>query len=569
MQNPFRNQARSSTQEASKQDPALGQLASHLILAEKHQKSGNSAEHINALVNFNFALKQQKLDDEKARLKQEQKADLDLRKVLNENQSLTTANKLIENYLERVKAGDTKGAVAILAAMKDSQPQIAAMLEARGNPLHEAAQHGVEGDVQHDIYVDQNKEALNKQSTDEVITRKQVTGKELTPYEKAIQAQIGGEDIDAGAAARVDAGLQADANTMQQTIPEEQLLSQYFMQNFGAFGFSEEEAEQVNRAILLGEVTKDELAAEIDTLVKPDGMADAQWIEWKNQKKAEILGAEGLPSAARTTDTAAYEAMVDKYNPNDPMITAFGAIAKIYPASQANRVAKALDRIAGGKNWVDQTPEKQEQIALDMKQTVDIEGPGGESVRKVMQARELLQRDVPYLVGLLDAYAKKHGVDALGRDLQIVDGAVKFVTGAVRTPELDAIFTSTQDIIANVLLIRSGATVTDAERQVMNAMMPVATVPLPHALARAGELLKAGQRAAEAYYGKILGPTMTAPIIAKYYTPEVDKLRDTQEVYSPTPLPAGVTEEQVTEMMRRTEKSRKEVIDFLNQQGTK
>ena len=216
MQNPFGTQAQQSVAPALKEDKALGSSAAQLIVAKKAKDSGDATAHANALVNFNYALKQQKLDDDKARLQQAQKHDQEIRKLTAQLTTAEDASALTDLYLDKIKSGDKDTALAILAIMKDSNPQIAAMLEAKGNPLHEAAQHGVVASVQDNIYHDQNQEALNAETPDEIIRRKETTGQVLTPIEEAQIANRAGINVDENAAARVQLGIMAEANTIGQ-----------------------------------------------------------------------------------------------------------------------------------------------------------------------------------------------------------------------------------------------------------------------------------------------------------------------------------------------------------------
>ena len=121
------------------------------------------------------------------------------------------------------------------------------------------------------------------------------------------------------------------------------------------------------------------------------------------------------------------------------------------------------------------------------------------------------------------------------------------------SPELDEIFTTTQDMIANVLLIRSGATVTDEERNIMNAMVPNAVVPLRFSRARGIALLNANKRAASKFYDRSINPAYSKVIVDRYYTAELTRVRELQDADPEvTKLPSGVSENQVTEIMERT-----------------
>ena len=486
MPSPFRSSATQAVQGGRlKEDASLGRLAASLIAARQAKNDGDRITHAGHLVKFDYALKKERLDAQKKRLDQAEKHHSEIQKLMSQLSTAEDAKAITDQYLAFIEAGELDKAVNLLAIMKDANPDIARLLEARSDPLLQAGEFRVADDVQEQIFSRENREYADGLTPDQVIRDKDMFGRDLSPFQRARQAQQAGADVDPSAAARIDVGQQASA----------------------------------------------------DAIVK----------------------AEASQQPQRTTDTAAYEAILQKYPAGGAMNQAFNAISKIYSPSQANRVASGLDRIAGGVAWENQPDEKKIQIADDMKQLVDIEAPGGESIRKVVQAREELQREIPYILDLMEAWQKKNPDDNLGRWLQIQETGMVRLQGRPTDPDIDAIFTATQDMIANVLLIRSGATVTDAERQIMNAMVPTIGVPLNYSLARGGELLKAGRRAAENFYGKILGQEITTPIISKYYTPEIEKIDAALD------LPEGVKESKVQEMMKHSGKSRKEVLDFLRQ----
>lgn len=306
---------------------------------------------------------------------------------------------------------------------------------------------------------------------------------------------------------------------------------------------------------LLDPTTNEQNIQVLDTLVNQGIITD-------EERKSLIIDMFDDNVRAKT-DTADSIDILNKFPPGDPTASGLNKLNLSLPKSNAERFFAYIGRLTETKPFDQLTDVQKSQAANEFKTAAELK-VGNDSVKKVMQARELLQSEIPYLLNLMEQYEVKHGEGSLGRKLQIANGVVKFVTGAPRSPELDAIFTTTQDMVANVLLIRSGATVTDEERNIMNAMVPNAVVPLRFSRARGLEILRANKRAAQRYYSGAINKAYADVIVADYYTADIKRIQQAQ-INDPemTPAPAGWTESMIEDMMQSTVKTRKEVVDYI------
>lgn len=280
--------------------------------------------------------------------------------------------------------------------------------------------------------------------------------------------------------------------------------------------------------------------------------------------------------SARTvppTDTEIARRSLLAYPKGDPTASALNKMNLAYPNANANKLIAYISNLTKDAEGLpisfedlkNEHPQRLNEVTDELKTAAELK-VGDESVRKVMQAREVLQTEIPNLVELMEDYEKEYGKGSLGRALQIENGVLKRVQGYPSNPDLDLIFTTTQDMIANVLLIRSGATVTDQEREIMNAMVPTAVVPLRFSRARAIGLMQANKRAAQNYYRKSLNQEYANVIVDRYYKGELQSIQELQD-NDPEYIkaPKGWSEEQITEMMDATGRTRKEVVDYIKE----
>ena len=535
MLQPFGSQAQRSIAPGFKQEPPIAKLTEQLLLAKKAKDSGDKVKHAAELAKFDYMLKAQDLEHKRASLEQAQKSDAKIRELVSQENSREFAQGLIQQYLDLMESGKTKEAVGLLAIIKDANPQIAAMLEARGNPLHESAQHGVSDDVQGNIYFDMNKEALNAESIPERIRRKEVTGQDLLESEKILRTNELGGDVDPTAAGRVRAGLQADANTTAQiesdekiaetrAVPKEQRLSKYVMQNYEDLGFTKAEAFQLNNQILKGGVDELDFIKHIHMMQQPEDKSDSEWLNQKNQWIAEILGASG-PGAGRTTDTAELERMIRRYPKAGVISDSMHSLSSSRGPTQARDLMVHLDHLAGGIGWDDQPEPIKDKIVERAKREIDKDPPGGEAGVRVLAARKELITELPAILEKMRAYERKYGAGSLNNALRWQDKVVRIATTASSNPELEEIRTLIHNMTSNSLLFKSGAAVTEQEYGREIQVQPAIGVDLDFSLARAEAALSAGARGLTTYYTEALGPVIGGRIIEKYVTPAVKKVQ--------------------------------------------
>ena len=203
------------------------------------------------------------------------------------------------------------------------------------------------------------------------------------------------------------------------------------------------------------------------------------------------------------------------------------------------------------------------RILGEFKSFADFKG-GSEATLRVQLARERLNQGVPHLIELMEDYERKHGSGALGRDFQVVNGVLKFVKGTPSNVDAEEIISYGNNMISEVLVFRSGATVTDVERKITEAIAPTGTIPLAFSRARAKALLDANRQGALEHYTKSLNPEYAAEIVDRHYTQKMEAVK-------PLPLPAGITEDYIKSVQQQykertgTTPTRNDVIKRINQ----
>ena len=251
----------------------------------------------------------------------------------------------------------------------------------------------------------------------------------------------------------------------------------------------------------------------VHDMYKADEITESESIE---MRKRILAGTESRSDTKDSIDA------LDIFPVDDPTSSALNKINLSFPKAQAERMIAYIAKLTEGKPFNELPAAIKSAAAEEFKAAVEIKGVGGESVKKVMQARELLNQELPPLLNMMEDYEDRYGKGSLGFAIKMKDGVLSRVSGRPTNPELDAIFTATQDVIANILLIRSGASVTENERRLTEAMLPTATVPLNFSRARATALLNANKRAANTFYRNTINESYSNVILDDYY---VDGLR--------------------------------------------
>ena len=535
MQNPFnRALAQTSVGPALEKEQSVGNIAAQFIAARKAKKSGNSIEHAKQVMLLEQALQLEKIENAKKSLQEAHRNQMKEQELVSKLDSKLAIEKMQEEIIGYLDAGDHQKALNRMALLKDKNPVAYQWIATHGDPALRAALVGADPSIQQQRELKGDRQYYDDLTPQQVVRGKNVFGQALNPFERAIQANRAGANVDENQAARVDLGLLADANTIEankpdpvepQDRPKEQLLSQYFMQNFGNFGFNEAEAFQVNKQILLGGLNELDLIEEIDSLPKPDSMSEDEWLKWKNQRKAEIFGASG-PSAERKTNAAEFERMVRKYPPGGAMSNALQAINLSFGPTQAHQLTVLLDNLVGGVAWDNQTEAQKDNVAESMKRQADADPPGGESGVRVLETRKEFLSELPVIVNLMRDYEAKHGQGSLGNSLRLTDKGTRIITTRSGDADLEKIRATLQEITSNALLFKSGAAVTEQEFQRQIDVSPNIGVGFDFSLARTEALLEAAERGLTRFYTDSLGDEIGGRIVTKYITPIVQGIRD-------------------------------------------
>ena len=532
MQNPFGGQPQQAIAPALKQDPALGKLAAQLLLAKKAKDSGNKFEHAAQLLKLNHNLQQQKLDDEKARFAQTQKYEAEILKRETEIAKLKNPQELMKEYLSAVNAGDKQKMLALAGVMQHGNPELIKWFMAQGDDYLKSVLAGADETIQQQEWLQQNREETDALTEEQVARGKDIFGQELSPFQRALQARRGGANTDPSAAANIDTGQQPDANTQAQiesdesiasekSIPKEQHLAEFMRKNGQLFGFTEEEIKQGAERILSGEseITPLDFIEAIDNFQQPENMSADEFLQWKNQKKAEALGASG-PKSERNTNLAEYERIVRSYPAKGVISTSIQAMNIAFGPTKTHQLAALLDNAAGGKPWTEQTEEGKDYLANFMKRQVDADPPGGEAGVRILENRKELLTELPPILEMMRAYERKYGKGSLNNALRWEDKVVTVVNQRSTNPDLEKIKTSIQNMTANSLLFKSGAAVTEQEFGREVKIQP-GLVDFDFSLARAEASVEAIERGMRRFYTDSLGATLGDRIIGQHVSPTV------------------------------------------------
>ena len=547
MQNPFQGQPQQAIAPGLKQDSSLGNLAAQLLLAKKAKDSGNKFEHAAQLLKLNHSLQQQKLDDEKARFAQTQKYEAEILKRETEIAKLKNPQELMKEYLSAVNAGDKQKMLALAGVMQHANPELIKWFMAQGDDYLKSVLAGADETIQQQEWAKKNRPDIDALTEEQVTRQKDIFGQELSPFQRALQARRGGANTDPSAAANIDTGQQPDANTQAQiesdesiasekSIPKEQHLAEFMRKNGHLFGFTEEEIKEGAERILSGEseITPLDFIDAVDNFQKPEGMSDADFLKWKNEKKAEILGAsDPAKSATRATNLAEFERMVRKYPARGAMNKALHAMNLAFGPTQAHQLAVILDNIADGISWQNQTEEGKDNIAGTMKRQIDSDPPGGESGRRVLEARNEFLVQLPAIIELMKEYESKTDENGkprkLGNALRLTDAEVRLATTRSKDPDLDKIRTALQDMTSNILLFKSGAAVTEQEFQRQLDISPAYGIGFEFSLARTEGLLESARRGMKRFYTDSIGDEIGERIVEKYIDPKVQSINQERQ----------------------------------------
>ena len=217
--------------------------------------------------------------------------------------------------------------------------------------------------------------------------------------------------------------------------------------------------------------------------------------------------------------------MVRRYPANDALGEAISTIAVAFKGPQANRVLTVLDNQAQGLSWAEQSDQNKSNIANRMMKTIDNAGTGSAEVTRVFASRKEVLLHLPPLLELMQKYEQKHGPGTLGRVLSLRNTGAKLLTGYPRDADLSEIFTLSENIVGDVLVYKSGAGVTDAERAAMRALIPGPDKPWEWNVANGLALLEVGMRGARDFYEGYLGKDMSDVIMQEHFTADVTDLK--------------------------------------------
>lgn len=534
MQNAFGTQAQKSIQPALQQDKSLGTLSAQLILAKKAKDSGNKMEYAKNMIQFDYMLKQQKLDDQKAHLTKDQKQFEERQKLNAKLLELGDEKELISKYLENVKKGDTKSAIAYLALIDGANPQMAKYLGAIGNKLYEQAEHGVSEDVQKNTYYDQNKEDLNNETIQETIRRKEITGQDLLDSEDVLKTNELGGNIDPTEAGEVKFGLRPDANTMAQIksdeaiarekgIPKEQHLVNFVNENYEALGLTKDRAVQLNKQILQGEVNELDLIEQIHLLEKPPDVTELEWLKTQNESIRNIVGA--VNKSARATDTAEAQRIVRSYPSDGPIQSVFRFIQDSFSEGIQDRQIASIDHLMQGKSWEEVSATTRKTVAQTARNKVDAKPPN-KAYADAFEARRYLQENVPNLIRLMIDYEKKYPNEPLGVKVRWYNKAWQAFTDRSGNKEQEEIRSAVALIVKDAVKLASGAAASDSERAAVANTLPSADIELKFSIARAKALLDALPDGARRNYSKLLHPKIAEQIVKDSFTQPQQEIND-------------------------------------------
>ncbi len=168
-----------------------------------------------------------------------------------------------------------------------------------------------------------------------------------------------------------------------------------------------------------------------------------------------------------TTDFATTQEILDIYT-DIPNKTVLNNIANIITSKdEAQRFLRSAHRWLEGRSFDKLDDTSKERVAkLFINETIQ-NVAGGDIVKRHLRAYKLLKVQLPQI--LLDvAQAKANGKD-LGRLAQAEEGIMRWV-GGTSDPEITALRTKITDVLNGYIALRSGAQVTEQERQMYQSI---------------------------------------------------------------------------------------------------
>ena len=168
--------------------------------------------------------------------------------------------------------------------------------------------------------------------------------------------------------------------------------------------------------------------------------------EGKELYQSLFLKSSNEPS----TDTEVARKIMVAFPKGDPTASALNKINIAYPNANANKIVSYIGRLTEDENGNQRSfsemkdayenPKASDltrarlpddtviQAADEFKTAAELK-IGDESVRKVMQAREVLQTEIPVLIDMMESYENENGKGSLGLALRIENGVLKRARG--------------------------------------------------------------------------------------------------------------------------------------------